>query len=255
MKKLCLIILTAAVVLAIAGAANAGMLIPASEQAKEHAKAPEKSPVISETPSGEWDLERVDFIHYAKPVKPVKPVKTETCYKLLGVKWKNLPVSYVINPDNNDELAEEFITAAVSSSAETWDAASSVELFNGTYAIDESAQYGKQDYKNTIAFRGYPDDNVIGVTTIWFTRVGRQIVEFDILFNDAYVWGDASDNLKVMDLANIATHELGHGVGMDDIYSSSCSEVTMYGYSTEGEIEKRTLEQPDITGLRTMYGI
>ncbi len=89
----------------------------------------------------------------------------------------------------------------------------------------------------------------------WFTRVGRQIVEFDILFNDVYVWGDAFANSEVMDLANIATHELGHGAGMGDVYSSSCSEVTMYGYSTEEETKKRTLEQPDITGLQKMYGI
>jgi len=58
-----------------------------------------------------------------------------------------------------------------------------------------------------------------------------------------------------MDLQNIATHELGHAVGLNDIYSGSCSYVTMYGYSTEGDIGKRTLEQPDITGLQTMYGI
>jgi len=57
-----------------------------------------------------------------------------------------------------------------------------------------------------------------------------------------------------MDLENIAVHELGHTVGLSDIYSTACSEVTMYGYSTEGETSKRTLEQPDITGLQRMYG-
>jgi len=31
--------------------------------------------------------------------------------------------------------------------------------------------------------------------------------------------------------------------------------VTMYGYSNYGETSKRTLEQPDITGLQSMYGI
>ena len=56
-----------------------------------------------------------------------------------------------------------------------------------------------------------------------------------------------------MDLQNIATHELGHAVGMDDIYTDSCSHVTMYGYSYEGDTEKRTLELPDIEGLLRMY--
>jgi tryptophanase len=46
----------------------------------------------------------------------------------------------------------------------------------------------------------------------------------------------------------------GHGVGLDDVYDTACSEVTMYGYSTYGEIKKRDLETPDIIGLQKLYG-
>ncbi len=229
--------------------AAASMMIPANDRAKENAKAPEKSPVIGEN----WDLERVDFIHYAKPANPGN-TKTETCYKLLGVKWNNLPVSYVINPTNSG-LPETFVTIVISTSAETWDSATSKELINDVYAVDYSAQYGVQNFKNAIAFGDYPDNNVIAVTSVWFTRVGKQIVEFDQLYNTRFSWGDAAINPAVMDLQNIATHELGHGVGLGDIYSTTCSAVTMYGYSTNGETSKRTLEQPDITGLQKMYGI
>ena len=49
---------------------TAAMLIPSSDKAKENAKAPENSPMITETESGEWELERVDFIHYARPDSP-----------------------------------------------------------------------------------------------------------------------------------------------------------------------------------------
>ena len=75
------------------------------------------------------------------------------------------------------------------------------------------------------------------------------------MFDTDYIWGDADVDYSVMDLQNIATHELGHGVGLADIYTSSCSAVTMYGYSNNGETEKRTLELPDITGLQKIYGI
>ncbi len=230
--------------------ASASMLIPAGDRAKEMANAPEKSPVITDN----WEIERVNFIHYAKPVKPPGRSKAPSCYKLLGVKWKALPVGYVINPTNPDNLTEGFVTGAVSSSAETWDAATSAELFDNTYTVDYTVQYGIQDFENALAFGDYPDSNVIAVTTVWYIPRGRKIVEFDILFNTDFTWGDAAANPSVMDLQNIATHELGHGVGLDDIYSSSCSEVTMYGYSGYGETQKRTLEQPDITGLQRMYG-
>jgi len=38
-----------------------------------------------------------------------------------------------------------------------------------------------------------------------------------------------------------------------DVYETACSDVTMYGYSDYGEIDKRTLEAPDIKGLQTLY--
>jgi len=252
MKNKFLVFLTITILLS--AIVSASILIPVNEKAKEHAKAPEKSPVITETASGEWELERVDFIHYAKPEKPGMPGKTETCYKLLGVKWNVLPVDYVINPTNSG-LLEEFVTNAISTSAETWDDATSNELFENVYTIDNTAQYGVQNFENALAFGNYPDANVIAVTSIWYTRRGKQIVEFDILFDTDFTWGDATLNPELMDLQNIATHELGHGIGLADIYTSTCSAVTMHGYSTEGETSKRTLEQPDIMGLQKMYGI
>ena len=229
----------------------ASMLIPANDKARENAKAPENSPVIGEN----WDLERVDFIHYVKPESPGKPIKTETCYKLLGVKWNILPVNYAINPLNPQNLSNDFVSGAISTSAETWDMVTSSELFNDIYTVDYSAQYGIQNFQNAIAFGDYPDNNVIAVTSVWYTRIGKKIVEFDMLFNTKFVWGDATNSSGVMDLQNIATHELGHSVGLADIYSTTCSAVTMYGYSNYNEIQKRTLEQPDVSGLQKMYSI
>ena len=171
----------------------------------------------------------------------------------MGIKWKSLPVNYVINPNNADGLSESFVVSAISTSAETWDAFTSSGLLNDVYSIDYTATYGVQNFVNAIDFGDYPDDRVIAVTSVWYTPRGKQIVEFDLRFNTRFSWGDA--NPEKMDLQNIATHELGHGIGLDDIYSTTCSEVTMYGYSSYGEVQGRTLEQPDITGLQKMYGI
>ena len=126
---------------------------------------------------------------------------------------------------------------------------------NNAYTIDGTAVYGVQNYENAIDFGNYPTEGVIAVTTVWYNPATKAIVEFDMRFDTDYDWGDATQNPAVMDLQNIATHELGHGVGLSDIYTSACSVVTMYGYSNEGDIEKRTLEQPDIQGLQKMYGI
>ncbi|MFH0751979.1 MAG: matrixin family metalloprotease [archaeon] len=253
MKKFVFVVLS---MLLLASVATASMLIPSSDRAKERSAAPDHSPVISVTDSGEWELERVDFIHYAKPsVKPVKPTGSSTCYKLMGVKWKALPVSYVVNPANTYGLSEEFVMNTFATSAETWDDVTLAEIFSNTAGVDYSAQYGVQDYQNSVEFGEYGASNVIAVTSVWYTRVGKQIVEFDMLFNTAFAWGDATVDSSLMDFQNIATHELGHAVGLSDLYTDSCSAVTMYGYSNYGDVAKRTLEQPDVTGLQSMYGL
>ncbi len=250
MKTKQLGIFVLAILVLLSATVAASMMIPANSKAKQNANAPENSPVIDEN----WGLERIDFIHYAKPPSTGKAPRAETCYKLLGVKWKSFPVGYVINPTNPQSLSDAFVTSAISISAETWDAATSAELLNDAYTTNSNAQYGVQNFENAIVFGDYPDDNVIAVTSVWYSPMGRQIVEFDMLFNTRFTWGDAAQNPAAMDLQNIATHELGHGVGLGDIYSSTCSQVTMYGYSTYGETSKRTLETPDITGLQKMYG-
>ncbi len=250
MKNLKYLITIFAITIFLVSIVSASFLIPANDNAKENARAPEKSPVIDNN----WNLERVDFIHYARPTLAGKG-KTDNCYKLMGLKWTILPVNYVINPNNSQGLSVGFITSAISTSAETWDSATSGELFNNVYGVDYTARYGVQNFVNAIAFGDYPDNNVIAITSVWYTRVGKRIVEFDQLYNTRYSWGNADTNSSIMDLQNIAVHELGHGVGLGDIYSVSCSAVTMYGYSDFGETQKRTLESADITGLQKMYGV
>src|SRR3989344_1880357 len=115
MKKVFFIFIT---LLVLTTLATASFMIPANDEAKDNAKAPEHSPVIDEN----WKLERVDFIHYAKPDFPARGPKTNSCYKLMGVKWKTLPVNYIIKPGNPQNLTQEFTTSAISTSAETWDA-------------------------------------------------------------------------------------------------------------------------------------
>jgi hypothetical protein len=192
-----------------------------------------------------------EFIHVKD--NSAKPATKTTCTKSFA-KWNLLPVNYAINPTNSQGLTSAFVTSAISTAAGTWDAATSKNLFN-PYSVDTTAEYGIRDYKNSIAIGAYSgSSSTIAVTSIWFTkRTG--ILEFDMLFNTYYRWGDATTNPSLMDLQNIATHELGHAVGLDDIYTASCSYVTMYGYSNYGDISKRTLEQPDITGLQKMYGV
>lgn len=202
-------------------------------------------------------MKHIYIIHYKKPISTEKPAKpsTTTCYKTFS-KWSNTPVSYTISTSNTAGLIESDMVDALVISANTWDDATlSTDLFNDVYNItSQTLPFGSNDGKNALMFGTYSDTRVIAVTSIYYTR-GKfsQIYDTDILFNTFYAWS-TTGNPAAMDLQNIATHELGHFIGLSDIYQSSCTDVTMYGYSTKGETSKRTLEQPDITGLQKLYG-
>lgn len=257
--------------------------IAANDKAKEEPKGPGDN---AKAP----DLEKIEFIHwkkgFAKPpcdgdgiCEPEEgenpscadckkgeeepPEPTTTCYAFMGqygkryLKWPELPVDYVINPSNLDGLSESFVTSAISGGAEEWDyyaVTEPEELFNDTYVINYSVAYGNRDDNNAICFGDYYlDPGIIAACTVWYSPATKTIVEFDVIFETDFTWGDATVDSKVMDLQNIATHELGHAVGLADVYEDTCSEVTMYGYSVEGETKKTTLEEPDVTGILILY--
>jgi hypothetical protein len=55
------------------------------------------------------------------------------------------------------------------------------------------------------------------------------------------------------DVWSVATHELGHVAGLDDLYTNEAKTHTMYGYIDKGETIKRDLHEHDKEGLRRIY--
>jgi hypothetical protein len=209
-------------------------------------------------------LDKITFIHYKDGTKEAvgrdadKITGGGSCYKLLGVKWSSLPINYVVDASNsgNNQI---FVKDAIDLSTKEWDGHTKASLF-GTSTIGSAADDGAApDYKNEYMFARLSNDGWIAVTTYWYTRYSKQVVDYDVTFNTYYGWFDCTKTActsanRGMDLQNIATHETGHGLGLSDLYQNSCSAVTMYGYSWYGDTGKRTLEQPDITGLQKIYG-
>lgn len=211
-------------------------------------------------------LESITYIHYqdgsAKPDKPPgKPEensgKTVTCYGFLskGAKLTSIE-NLLINPTNSGMAESDVLDSTVASAME-WDNHTSATLW-GTISLDSTANFDDSpDGLNEVSFGPYGDPNVIAVTRVWgvFRGKNKYIDQFDILFNTAYSWGNViiTGNTSLMDYANIATHELGHDIGLDDLYNS-CTEETMYGYSTWGETKKHDLNSGDVQGLQKLYG-
>lgn len=236
-----------------------GMAMAVSaDNGKDNSQVDEQNPIITIVDPVRG-IAKAEFIHYdkgqQKNLRTNSPeIGSGTCWSTFAT-WNNsLPVSYVINPNIGQGLSNLQIESAISTSAETWDAATGKELFNNVYTIDDRARYGRFDSKNSIVF-GRTKPGIIAVTSIWYNTGTKQIYEFDMKFNTYYTWGNVDTNTYpyLMDLQDIATHELGHGVGMDDIYDNTCSDVTMFGFGDYRETYKRDLAGPDIEGLLSIY--
>ena len=83
-------------------------------------------------------------------------------------------------------------------------------------------------------------------------------LDFDMIMNSLHKWGidpddEGSLTIREYDVQNIVTHEVGHVVGLADLYDETNSELTMYGYGRKGETKKISLEIGDILGCQELY--
>ncbi|MDI6819696.1 MAG: hypothetical protein QMC89_02165 [Candidatus Hodarchaeaceae archaeon] len=206
------------------------------------------------------------YVHYVTPPWAGWRVSTDEndpSYKLFrgGVKWSSasLPVTYHVDPDN----APVGAVSEVQTAFETWDNVVTTELYN--YAIvnsdaQPSLDTGVVDYVNTVTWRPIPDTTIIAVTYLAWNRVTKELVEFDIIFNSNLAWDidrDGEGGVELtgdnFDVRNIATHEAGHTLVLDDLYKPKARELTMYGYSEPRETKKRSLGLGDRLGIEKLY--
>jgi predicted Zn-dependent protease len=206
--------------------------------------------VAAEKPVKE-PVDKIVLVHYKDNVnaKGFSATDNSTMYKLLGVKWKKFPVNYSINATNS-ELDPTAVITSINNAAQTWDGNTSGLSFQYTGI---TSNITSKDNQNTVSWGPINNNNIIAVTTIWFTRNSKEIVETDIQMNSQLKWSTTPSS-NAYDVQDIATHEMGHVCGLGDLYGVPPSELTMYGYSSMNETKKDTLGSGDILGLQKLYG-
>lgn len=155
-----------------------------------------------------------------------------------AVRWTGVESSYF-------RFVESAQTDIMNVSWEGYDGYNVIVFYEPEYA-DEYGQGG-------LPFGG----NYIGVTVIWFREQPgyNEIFECDLAFNGyAWEWDTSPAGTQgKMDVENIATHEFGHWLSLDDLYDEASREFTMYAYSGPGEVKKRSLEYDDEDGIIYLY--
>ena len=183
---------------------------------------------------------------------------TSSCFAFLadGAKWKKLE-PWVVNPSNTQGINADYALSNVAADIQKWEDVS-VNILNGGSSTAEAliADTVSPDGSNEVYFGGIDSPGAIAVTIVWGIFRGppsqRELVEWDQIYDQVdFSWSTIGEAGK-MDFENVATHEIGHAVGMGHP-PDECTEETMYRYAGFGETKKRTLEAGDITGVKKLY--
>jgi len=164
------------------------------------------------------------------------------------IKWNTSSVTYRINTSGGPSGS----LSAIQASMQTWTDVSTSSFTFLYGGASTSSSCGSNDGVNRTCFGSMGSTGTLAINTIWYYTSTGRIVDTDIEFNTDYTYKtDGSSN--AYDVQGIATHEFGHSLSLADLYSSSDSDKTMYGYGSKGETKKRTLAQDDKNGITYLY--
>jgi hypothetical protein len=201
-------------------------------------------------------------------------------YVLTGYRLNSAaPVQLYLNPANAPSgMTDASTRDAIAAAANAWDDEVAANIFaDGSAVIVDSSKVVDNPYSSTPKRDGYNvnawwglGSSYLGLCRWWTNGVVADgyysIIEADVWYSCDKSW-TADWNTAVsqgkIDLQSVAVHELGHGIGMGDIYSSTYGGALDPSDPRTKDFDQvmnlyngpqRLLGNGDLTGARTLYG-
>lgn len=199
-------------------------------------------------------------------------------YALTGYRWneRDPKLQLYLNPtDTPSGLSTEASQNAIAQAANTWDGAVGENLFadgstvivDYTKVVDNPFPPQGQEVADGYSVSGWKSlgGSYLGIERWWsngqLVDGYRSIVETDSWYNRDFAWTTdlaTAQSTGRIDLQSVALHELGHGIGMGDLYTlpdgdPRRSDLQQVMNLYDGP--QRDLGNGDRTGAQSLYGM
>lgn len=167
-------------------------------------------------------------------------------------------VSIVISSIGSDDISDGSHITALRNAIDAWNRSggTTAHLTENTSPAQMARTDWAADDLHLIFFdesdsSGYfpVGSGTVALTPLWFASSGA-ITDGDVLFNGSNFNFTTSKQPGQFDVQDVATHELGHFLGLDH---SGWAGASMYPYVDPSVILHRSLSEDDVRGVRDMY--
>jgi hypothetical protein len=183
------------------------------------------------------------------------------------LKWNQSRVRWFASDRGVNGVTVSQFQTAVAAGFATWEAVPTASISFQFVGFTSAAPFD-DDGISTFGFTAEPDlDRVLGATSFVVDTLTGEIVESDVFFNSIFTWSTAATgDASRFDLQSVATHEIGHflGLGHSAIGETEirpdggrrvlASGAVMFPISLgRGVTSDRTLQPDDIAGVSDLY--
>lgn len=193
--------------------------------------------------------------------KVCTPTEADDCGTPLF--WPNRCIGYTIQKNASFQVSFADTESVFAQAFDTW---MNADCGGGTHPsfdivyqgpVDcRSQEYNKEKGNaNVIMYRdddwGYGGGGILALTTVTYSKTSGEIYDADMELNSqnvkSFTLGD--ENVQ-FDLLSVATHEIGHFLG---IAHSPEGDATMFSNYAQGSIELRSLSDDDVAAICDIY--
>ena len=203
----------------------------------------------------------------AQPAQAYLHLTSSTGSTQTPLKWNQTRVRWFATDRGVAGVTAGQFQTAVAAGFATWEAVPTASVAFQFVGFTSAVPFD-DDGISTFGFDAEPDlDRVLGATSFVVDTLTGEIVESDVFFNSIFTWSTAAaGDTSRFDLQSVATHEIGHFVGLghsaigeteirpDGGRRVIASGAVMFPISLgRGITADRTLQPDDIAGVSDLY--